>query len=138
MEPRAPESAGVSLCLASGGFIKVIAIGAFTLSWMHSVEKTTWEEDWVVQEKTIKLVSARVQGTGAGMEIPEGAVHEGKWYRWTPTLKPLKSLTLDRSNATTDWQICVTQGCTSLGNLVGEEAEKVELSACSRPPRPQQ
>jgi hypothetical protein len=128
VEPFAAEGAGVSLCLASGGFIKVIAIGAFTLSWMHSVEKTTWEEDWVVQEKTIKLVSARVQGTGAGMEIPEGAVHEGKWYRWTPTLKPLKLLTLDRS----------TQGCTSLGNLVGEEAEKVEVSACSRPPRPQQ
>jgi hypothetical protein len=128
----------MSLCLASGGFIKVIAVGAFTLSWMHSVEKTTWEEDWVVQDKTLHLVSARVQGTGAGMEIPEGAVREGKWYRWTPTLKPLKLLTLSRSGSTQDWQICVTQGCTSLGNIVGEEAEKVELSACSRPPRPQQ
>lgn len=128
----------MSLCLASGGFIKVVAVGAFTLSWMHSVEKTTWEEDWVVQAHSLRIQQARVQGTGAGMEIPDGAVHDGKWYRWTPKMKPLPKITLTRSHATSDWQICVTQGCTSLGDVMGFDAPTVELSACDRPSRPQQ
>ena len=39
---------GVSLCLASAGVVKTLALAAFTLAWTHSIEKIEWQEDWRV------------------------------------------------------------------------------------------
>jgi len=36
---------GLSLCLASAGVVKTLAVAAFTLAWTHSIEKTEWQED---------------------------------------------------------------------------------------------
>ena len=38
----------LSLCLASAGIVKTLAIAAFTLAWTHSIEKVDWQEDWRV------------------------------------------------------------------------------------------
>ena len=68
-----------SICLAGGGVIVKLA-AAITLSWTHSVEKTRWEEDWRTHPAGIAIVESRVQGTGAGMEVPEGAKLKGKSF----------------------------------------------------------
>jgi hypothetical protein len=39
----------MSLCLAAGALSAVLAINAFTLSWIHSIEKIRWEEDWRIE-----------------------------------------------------------------------------------------
>jgi len=127
----------MSLCVAAGGIVKVLAVGAFTLSWTHSVEKTQWEEDWAVGVREMNITEARVEGTGAGMEIPDGAKHDGRWYYWRPKLPPQKSITLGRSGATSDWQLCLTQGCRSIGEIVGAGDTPVRLSPCPVKPRPQ-
>ena len=67
----------MSLCILAAGKTTVLAVSAFTLSWTHSVEKTRWEEDWRVTPAGLEIVEARVKGSGAGMEPPEGAVLEG-------------------------------------------------------------
>ena len=60
----------MSLCLASAGIVKVLSIAAFTLAWTHSIEKSAWQEDWLVTPAGLTLQRARVKGTGAGMEPP--------------------------------------------------------------------
>jgi hypothetical protein len=37
---------------------------------MHSVEKVEWQEDWRIIISKLKIVDARVKGSGAGMEPP--------------------------------------------------------------------
>ncbi|MCA6125803.1 DUF1850 domain-containing protein, partial [Bradyrhizobium sp. WSM 1704] len=63
----------MSLCLASAGVVKALQAAAFTLAWTHSIEKTAWQEDWVVTSAGLELTQARIKGTGAGMEPPPEA-----------------------------------------------------------------
>src|SRR5439155_12543371 len=63
----------LSLCLASAGVVKILALAAFTLVWTHSIEKVDWQEDWRVTPDGLELVQARIKGSGAGMEPPPGA-----------------------------------------------------------------
>ncbi|MFN6961532.1 MAG: DUF1850 domain-containing protein, partial [Rhodocyclaceae bacterium] len=76
------------LCLVAG--LLVAPLGdAVTLSWTHSIEKILWEEDWRREGDRLRLVAARVRGTGAGMEPPAGAVlKDGVWH-YAPALPPL-------------------------------------------------
>ena len=55
------------LCLASGALVSQLAAGAFTLAWMHSIEKIRWEEDWKIAGGELVLIEGRVRGSGAGM-----------------------------------------------------------------------
>ena len=74
--------AAMSLCILAAGKTTVLAVSAFTLSWTHSVEKTRWEEDWRVTPAGLEIVEARVKGSGAGMEPPEGAVLKDGWWTY--------------------------------------------------------
>ena len=70
----------MSLCIAAGGKLIALAATAFSLSWTHSVEKTVWSENWIVQGNALKVVEASVEGSGAGIELPENAVlRDGRW-----------------------------------------------------------
>jgi hypothetical protein len=64
----------MSICLIAGGKAVAFAAAAFTLSWTHSVQKTRWEEDWRLTPSGLQLVESRIEGSGAGMEVPDGAV----------------------------------------------------------------
>ena len=46
----------MSLCIASAGSIMTLLAGSFSLSWTHSVEKTTWMERWQVEGDRLALV----------------------------------------------------------------------------------
>ncbi|HZY67423.1 MAG TPA: DUF1850 domain-containing protein, partial [Devosia sp.] len=109
---------------------KLLALAAtsFTLSWTHSVEKTTWRESWTVAGDRLQLIEASVEGSGAGIAVPDDAVWaDGRWT-WRPDLAPLPHLTLAASGATASpWTLCPAGGeCVELG---GEPDEPVRLWA---------
>jgi hypothetical protein len=116
----------MGLCLAAGTLTARLAVTAFTLAWTHSVERVRWEEDWRVDSKSLVLVEARVQGSGAGMEPPDGAVLEDGFWRYQPELAPLPRLELARGDAVPDWQLCLAGRCRELAAYLPVEARNAQ------------
>ena len=118
----------MSLCVIAGVKTVAIAVTAFSLSWTHSVEKVEWREDWRVTPAGLELVQARVKGSGAGMEPPQGAVLEDGWWVYAPVVAPVPRLVLAASGATASgWSICSHEGCLTVGEA---SAEPVVLEPC--------
>jgi hypothetical protein len=117
------------VCLIAAGKATTVAAAAFTLAWTHSVEKLRWEEDWTLDAAgALRIVEARVQGTGAGMEIPDGAVLKDGVWRYVPSLAPQKALLLARSGATVGgWEICAEGRCATVG---ADADAPAEIRAC--------
>lgn len=127
----------MSLCLAAPLLALAVATDAFTLAWTHSVEKTEWQEDWRVQGSALVLDEARVRGSGAGMEPPEGAVWRDGWWAYGRGLA-LPVLRLAVSGATgSGWRLCTAaQGCRELETLLargGKPPDWIEIrpGACA-------
>ena len=124
----------IFLCLASAAFTAALPLSEFTLAWTHSIEKIRWEEDYLVQAQGLELAQARIRGTGAGMEAPDGAVlKDGAWH-YQPALHALQRLTLARSPYVTDYQLCWAGACHSMAEIVGtvDAAPTVDLFPCDR------
>lgn len=118
----------MSLCILAGGKTVTLAAAAFTLAWTHSVEKISWQEDWIVAPDGLRIAEARVQGSGAGMEPPEGSVFRDGWWVYAPKLGTLPRLVLAASGATGEgWTLCADTGCMELGATAGEP---VTLEPC--------
>ncbi|MER8447481.1 DUF1850 domain-containing protein [Mesorhizobium sp. M1066] len=110
----------MSLCILAAGKTVTLSVAAFTLSWTHSVERTRWEEDWKVTPTGLQLVEARIEGSGAGMEPPEGALLKEGWWSYAPEIDPQRRVVLAASGATGDgWTLCTVQGCRELGIAAG-------------------
>ncbi len=119
------------LCLLAAGKVTAFAVTAFTLSWTHSVERTRWEEDWRVAGDRLQVVQARVKGSGAGMEPPDGAVLQNGWWTYAPALPPQRELVLAASGATASgWKLCFGKECLEVGGQAGDPAR---LSVCTGP-----
>ncbi|WP_119392485.1 DUF1850 domain-containing protein [Taklimakanibacter lacteus] len=113
----------MSICILAGGTTTLLAGAAFTLSWTHSVEKTRWEEDWKATPSGLEVVAARVMGSGAGMEPPEGAILKDGWWSYVPQVKPQRQLVLAASGATGGgWTLCASGKCAAIGSKPGEPA----------------
>lgn len=124
----------MGLCLSAGALFATLHTQSFTLAWMHSVEKIRWEEDWKVENSTLLLTSARIKGTGAGMEPPLGSFfHDGAWH-YTPTIKPLKSLILTHSPYTKEYELCIDFTCKPISSYLPnlEESTTITLEVCER------
>lgn len=118
----------MSLCITIAAKVVMVPITAFSLSWMHSVEKIEWREDWVVTPAGLELKLASVKGSGAGMEPGEGAALKDGWWQWSPTVPPLPAIKLAASGLTpSGWTLCHNAGCMTLGETAGEESV---ISAC--------
>ena len=112
---------------------------SFTLSWEHSREKQRWEEDYsIVTHATmatglaIMPGTARVKGSGAGMEPgPKSRLIDG-WYAYDPDTGPLLSLRLTRSFFTEDYNLCMDSGCQSLSALLPSDGSVTRLWACKK------
>lgn len=118
----------LSLCILAGGKTTVLAVSFFTLSWTHSIEKTRWEEDWRIRPAGLTIVEARVKGSGAGMEPPEGSMLRNGWWVYAPKLPAQSSVLLASSGATGGgWKLCAGETCLDLGARSGEP---VTLRAC--------
>jgi hypothetical protein len=123
----------MTLCLLAAGKATALAAAAFTLSWTHSVERTRWEEDWRLAPSGLEVVEARVKGSGAGMEPPEGAVLEGGWWVYRPALPPVPALVLAASGATgAGWTLCAAGECMEIGAVAGEAIEIRRCTAAER------
>jgi hypothetical protein len=109
----------LSLCLASLGVVKTLSIAAFTLTWIHSIEKTEWQEDWRVTPAALELVQARVKGSGAGMEPPPEARLVGGWFQWQPKRAPMPEVVLGNSGAAGEWRLCSEGNCRTLSEIFG-------------------
>lgn len=122
----------MALCLAAAALAVTLPIQAFTLSWMHSIEKIRWEEDYRVVDQHLVLTEARIRGSGAGMDPPDGAVlRDGVWH-YTPALAPLPRLRLARSPFTVDYTMCWEGHCHPMAELAGppDSMVPVEVFAC--------
>jgi hypothetical protein len=116
------------VCIATATTTALLATNLFTLSWTHSVEKTQWQETWRVSESAFEIIEARVKGSGAGMEPPEGAVLKDGWWTYHPQLAPQPELILAASGATEGgWELCYQAGCLILG---AEPSVPVHVTIC--------
>ena len=132
----------LGLCLGLAGTIWAqVPTQQMTLSWMHTIEKVRWEEDYHITSEGLVLEEARVKGSGAGMEIPADAVFkEGSWH-YKPNLPILPMLKLGRTPEAGDYQLCTfsTQGgqqCHLMSYWVGKpttEQPSIELWGCDIP-----
>lgn len=121
------------LCIAAGAMAVRLLWPDFTLAWTHSIEKTEWQEDFVVAAAGLELIAARVRGTGAGMEPGPDARLVNGWYVWQPTRPPMPALVLARSGVAGDYRVCRSGQCKTLGDLVGTSQEPATLTVCSGP-----
>lgn len=108
------------------------SVNAFSLNWVHSVEKVAWQESWRVEPQGLVLESARIKGSGAGMEPAEDAVLKNGWWEWHPHLPPLPEIVLANSNATVShWQLCAEgKACVELNN---QTLDVIRIQRCSTP-----
>ncbi|MBI4741896.1 MAG: DUF1850 domain-containing protein [Betaproteobacteria bacterium] len=122
----------MALCLTAGAVSAAIAAQAFTLAWVHSIEKVRWEEDWRIEGKQLKIVAARIRGTGAGMEPPADAVlRDGVWH-YRPAIAPLDRLTLPDSAYTAGYELCSEGNCRPLRSYLPASALAIVMTPCPR------
>lgn len=118
----------MGLCILAGAKAATLAASAFTLVWTHSVEKTEWREEWRVTPAGLELVEARVKGSGAGVDPPDGAALEDGWWVYAPKVAPMPRLVLAASGATVSgWSLCAHDACLTLGEEAGQT---VIVEAC--------
>jgi hypothetical protein len=106
------------LCVAAAGMVTALATTSFTLGWTHSVEQTQWEERWRIDNGRLRIVSASVEGAGAGIDVPDDAVWANGVWTYAPTLPSLVDLRLAASGATgSGWLLCGEDGqCLEIGH----------------------
>jgi hypothetical protein len=129
------------ICLIAG--LLVAPLGEdVTLRWTHSIEKIVWEEDYRLETDALRLVEARVRGSGAGMEPPAGAVlkDDGAWH-YVPALPLLPRIELRHSPYVPPYILCSGDQClpvTAWLPALGENAV-LELAPCQiQPEQPNQ
>lgn len=119
----------MSLCIIAAGKTTMLAATVFTLSWTHSIERVAWQEDWQVTERGLEIVEARIKGSGAGMEPPDGSVFAGGWWHYNPAVAPLPELRLATSGAAGAWQLCTPGKCLTIGGKA--DAGGATVARCS-------
>lgn len=116
-------------CLMIGAAILALASPEIRLSWTHSVERVEWQEEWLVGRDALMLRTARVRGSGAGMEPGEDARLVDGWWEWAPDLM-VPMLALAASGATgSGWTLCADGACRTLGT---EADAPVVLRPCMK------
>jgi len=120
------------LCLIAGLLLAPLG-DELTLRWTHSVQKTLWEEDYRAAAGGVRLIAARVRGTGAGMEPPPEAVfRDGAWH-YAPQLPVLPRVALRHSPHVAPYVVCASGRCAEIGQWLPGLAEDavVELAPCA-------
>ena len=121
----------MSLCLTAGAKVLTVAVELFTLTWTHSVERTEWRETWAVENGELVLAEASVEGSGAGMEIPDGAVlRDGAWH-YRPALPPQARVAFaDAGRDGSDWTLCDERACIDLRDALPVVGRGFTMRAC--------
>lgn len=99
-----------------------------TLTWMHSVERTAWEEDYMVEGGMLHLQKARVKTSGAGMDPPSGALWSDEWWHYRPALR-MAEVILANSQFAAGYTLCWEgTACRPMDSFV-PKGEPVKLAA---------
>jgi hypothetical protein len=120
------------LCLVAGLLIAQFG-DEITLRWTHSIQKTVWEEDYRREGNALRLVEARVRGTGAGMEPPADAMLKDGFWHYAPQLPALPQVALTHSPHVPAYVVCSAGRCQSVDAwLPGlPEHAVIELAPCA-------
>lgn len=98
-----------------GAAMITLAAPDFTLSWIHSVEKIAWVEDWTIEDTSLRLTRVAIKGSGAGMEPDDSARLENGWWVWNPDMSvPLLRLAASGKTGA-GWTLCSGPECRELG-----------------------
>lgn len=126
----------MSVCLTAGLLAATLSLDAFTLTWVHSVERSAIEEDYRVTATGLVLTEARIKGSGAGFDPPAGSVLRGGWWHYRPSLPPLPRIALARSGTVADWRLCAGGRCTPLGALLpgARPTDTIVVAPCQHAP----
>ena len=124
----------MSLCLTAGASVVALALSGFSLSWTHSVERIEWREEWRLTDRGLAVEAASVKGSGAGMELPDGAVlRDGAWH-YRPVLPAQKNVSFaDAGRKGDDWTFCARGLCRHVRDIVPSEGRGFTLGVCERP-----
>ena len=117
----------MSFCILAGSMVTKVAAATFTLWWMHSVEHIRWTEHWQVTPAGLVVTQARVEGSGAGMDPPEGAIFDGSGWTYRPHVPPQKRVLLADSGDAGSWHLCADGVCRGLG---GHGGPPIVLELC--------
>ena len=121
----------MTLCIAEGGLVLALAVENFTLHWTHSVTRGIWWERWELSADGLRPVEARITGSGAGMEPPEGAILINGAWSYIPDLPPQHQVLLAASGATAGgWTLCATGICHDLGTDPGPPVRLWQAASC--------
>ena len=103
----------------------------FTLRWQHSIEKISWEEDYALAGPWLAITGARIRGSGAGMDPPDGAwLDHGVWhYRLVDPWR--KEVVLARSPYVRDYELCIAGRCQPLYHWLPVSAGTTTLHTCA-------
>ena len=118
------------ITLAAAALV-VLPTQSATLSWLHTVEKTTWEEDYAASAAGVTITEARIEAFGAGMEAPASAVRDGRWWRYRPSVLR-ESVDLANSAFGDGYTICWNSTCRPLASIVARgEPVSITSSPCT-------
>jgi hypothetical protein len=93
-----------------------------------------WAEDYRIVGDALVAASARVRGSGAGMEPPADArLVDGVWH-YRPATHELPRLRVTVSPYAADYAVCWNGECAPMAELVGMRGQTgvVEMFACPR------
>jgi hypothetical protein len=113
-----------AICLVFGAVL-ALPTDHVTLQWIHSVQKTLWEEDYRVESGNLVLTEARIAGSGAGMEPPAGAVLQDGLWHYRPNLAPLPELAIAESPFTAGYSLCWDGTCHRPAELFGKPVDGI-------------
>ena len=119
-----------ALCLVAGSVQVQLPVTQFTLRWQHSIEKTAWAEDYEVVGPWLHLSQARIRGSGAGMDPPEGSsLVDGVWRYLVADLWR-REIVLARSDFVPDYELCMDGVCRRMTHWVPIAAGATTVRAC--------
>lgn len=120
------------IALVSSAAVVVLPTRTITLGWVHTVEKTRWEEDYLATADGVTIVAARIEALGAGMEPPHSAIWDGRWWRYRPLLPSLSSVELANSTFAEGYSVCWSSTCQPLVTIVPQGQQvSIRASKCT-------
>ncbi len=124
--------ASACIALATGAALVVLPTRTITLGWIHTVEKTRWEEDYAASPDGVAITEARIEAIGAGMEPPSSAIRDGKWWRYRPLLPSLPSVDLANSTFAEGYSLCWNSECRPLAAIAPRgQPVSIAVSECA-------
>lgn len=106
--------------------------GAAALSAPESSKSPSSAQADRSEQPVLLAKAARIKGSAAGMEPPEGAVFSDGWYHYRPPISEHQQIRLTRSEFVPDYQWCDHKGCRSLAELLPSDGGVTLMWACQQ------